>query len=87
MIKVITGIRRCGKSCLMQTIAEELRESGIPEENIVSINPDKRGFRSVKTADRKRHDPAPERHHPREHRPLHAGRKTVLISIAATIGG
>lgn len=23
LIKVITGIRRCGKSCLMQTIAEE----------------------------------------------------------------
>ena len=27
-IKVITGVRRCGKSCLMQCIAEELRAEG-----------------------------------------------------------
>ena len=44
MIKVITGIRRCGKTCLMQTIAEELKESGIQEENVVYINLDKRGY-------------------------------------------
>ena len=31
MIKVITGVRRCGKSCLMASIADELRETGIPE--------------------------------------------------------
>ena len=28
IIKVITGVRRCGKSSLMETIADELRESG-----------------------------------------------------------
>lgn len=28
MIKTITGVRRCGKSCLMQCIAEELRAEG-----------------------------------------------------------
>lgn len=28
MIKAIAGIRRCGKSCLMQCIAEELRAEG-----------------------------------------------------------
>ena len=49
LIKVITGIRRCGKSCLMQTIAEELKESGISAANIVYINLDKRGFKSIKT--------------------------------------
>lgn len=49
LIKVITGIRRCGKSCLMQTIAEELKDSDIPPENIVYMNLDKRGFRSIKT--------------------------------------
>lgn len=52
LIKVITGIGRCGKSCLMQTIAEELRSSGVKEENIVYLNLDKRGFKSIKTADK-----------------------------------
>ena len=28
LIKVITGVRRCGKSCLMETIVKELKESG-----------------------------------------------------------
>ena len=34
-IKVITGVRRCGKSCLMQCIAEELRTEGVDDERIV----------------------------------------------------
>ncbi len=29
MIKVIVGVRRCGKSCIMQTIAEELADDGV----------------------------------------------------------
>ena len=49
MIKVITGIRRCGKSCLMHTIEEELREAGVPDSNIAYFDLDKYGFRSVKT--------------------------------------
>ena len=34
IIKVITGVRRCGKSSLMQTIAQELRDKGVSEENM-----------------------------------------------------
>lgn len=49
LIKVITGIRRCGKSCLMHSIAEELKMEGIPAENIVYINLDKRGYKSIKS--------------------------------------
>lgn len=49
LIKVITGIRRCGKSCLLQTIAEELKEAGVCADNIIYINLDKRGFKSIKT--------------------------------------
>ena len=51
LIKVITGIRRCGKSCLMQTIAEELKVAGVKDENIIFINLDKRGYKSIKTPD------------------------------------
>ncbi|MBQ0031267.1 MAG: ATP-binding protein [bacterium] len=51
MIKVITGIRRCGKSCLMASIAEELVESGVPRDNILFIDLDARGCRKVKTPD------------------------------------
>lgn len=51
LIKVITGVRRCGKSCLMLSIAEELRESGVPDENIVFIDLDARGNRKVKDPD------------------------------------
>ena len=51
MIKVVTGVRRCGKSCLMETIANEIKDSGIPEENIIYLNLDKRGYRNIKTAD------------------------------------
>lgn len=48
MIKVITGVRRCGKSCLMQCIAEELRAEGVDEEHIVFFDLDRYGYRSVK---------------------------------------
>lgn len=51
MIKVITGVRRCGKSCLMHTIAEELIEKGVSEENIIFIDLKKHNFKSIKTTD------------------------------------
>lgn len=51
IIKVITGVRRCGKSSLMETIADEIRAGGVPEENIIYLDLDKRGFRSIKTAE------------------------------------
>ena len=38
MIKVITGIRRCGKSSLMKLMANHLRESGRAEAQIIEIN-------------------------------------------------
>ena len=51
LIKVITGVRRCGKSCIMLSIIDELRESDVPDENIVFIDLDARGNRKVKTTD------------------------------------
>ena len=37
-IKVIAGIRRCGKSVVLQLIAEELERRGITKEHIVYMN-------------------------------------------------
>ena len=50
MIKVITGIRRCGKSCLMRTVMDELRERGIPDSHIIDINLDRSEFLHIRTA-------------------------------------
>jgi uncharacterized protein len=49
IIKVITGIRRCGKSCLMASIIHELQSAGIPEKDIIYLNLDKRGYINIKT--------------------------------------
>ena len=38
MIKVMTGIRRCGKSSLMKLMAKHLRETGISNEQILEMN-------------------------------------------------
>ncbi len=51
IIKVITGVRRCGKSCLMHTITEELVSEGISEENIIFLDLDKREYRKIKKAE------------------------------------
>ena len=51
IIKVITGVRRCGKSSLMQTIADELVAKGVSEGNIIYIDLDKRIYRNIKTAE------------------------------------
>ena len=51
IIKVITGVRRCGKSCLMETIAGELKKSGIPEENILYFDLDSREYNKIVRAD------------------------------------
>lgn len=51
IIKVITGIRRCGKSSLMQTVAEELLDRGVHPDNIIYLDLDSRKYRKIKNAD------------------------------------
>ena len=49
LIKVLTGIRRCGKSTILNLIKKELASAGIQKEQIIDINLDKRGFKSIRT--------------------------------------
>lgn len=51
IIKVITGIRRCGKSSILEMVKNELIQKGIKEEAIIFISLDKKGFKSIRTAD------------------------------------
>lgn len=49
LIKVISGIRRCGKSCFMLSIIDDLKRKGVAEKDIIYLNLDKRGFTNIKT--------------------------------------
>lgn len=51
VIKVLTGVHRCGKSCLMQCIVKELKAAGVDESHIIYLALARYGFRSVKTPD------------------------------------
>ncbi len=49
IIKVITGIRRCGKSFILKAIMNELRSRKALESQIVYIPLDRRGYKNIKT--------------------------------------
>lgn len=51
LIKVITGVRRCGKSILLTQIREELLTQGIEEGRIISINFEDYKYRKLKNPD------------------------------------
>ena len=51
MIKVITGIRRCGKSYLLEMIKKELLANNVAQEDIIDIKLDKRPYKNIVTAE------------------------------------
>ena len=50
-VKVVTGIRRCGKSSLLKLMIVHLKESGIAENRIVAMNFESYGFRKMTSDD------------------------------------
>lgn len=50
LIKVMTGIRRCGKSVMLELIKEELKETGISPAQFISINFEDMNYEYLKTA-------------------------------------
>lgn len=49
LIKVITGVRRCGKSTLLSLYRKKLLESGVKKEQIISINLEDLKYDHLKT--------------------------------------
>jgi predicted AAA+ superfamily ATPase len=48
IIKVVTGVRRCGKSTLFSLYIDYLKRTGVEEEQIVYINLEDIAFESIK---------------------------------------
>lgn len=51
LIKVLTGVRRCGKSVLLSQIEEELRSIGYNEEHIIKVNFEDLQFEKIRNAE------------------------------------
>lgn len=47
LVKIVTGIRRCGKSTLLDLFHQHLKESGVPEENIIHMNLESLRYRAL----------------------------------------
>ena len=50
LIKVVTGIRRCGKSTLYEIYRDYLKSTGIPDNQIISINLENPEYDEIRSA-------------------------------------
>ena len=51
LIKVITGMRRCGKSVILTQIIDELKKNGIKDKQIIYINFELKEYSNIKDDD------------------------------------
>lgn len=52
LIKVLSGVRRCGKSSIMNLIMQELLLEGVSQDNILYFNLDKKPYDKVNSAEK-----------------------------------
>ena len=38
LVKILVGIRRCGKSVILKQVTQEIRGKGVDEEHIIYVN-------------------------------------------------
>ncbi|MGI6337096.1 MAG: ATP-binding protein [Eubacteriales bacterium] len=50
LVKVMTGIRRCGKSVMLELIKQEIMESGVSPSQFISVNFEKMAYAHLQTA-------------------------------------
>jgi predicted AAA+ superfamily ATPase len=50
LVKVMTGIRRCGKSVMLELIQQELTESGVSRAQFIAINFEDMSYSHLQTA-------------------------------------
>lgn len=51
-VKILSGIRRCGKSTILKMIVKELKKRGVPEGKILHYSFDSMQYEEIKTAKR-----------------------------------
>ena len=47
LVKIVTGIRRCGKSSLLDLFHQYLSENGVPDPNIIHMNLESLRYRDL----------------------------------------
>ena len=52
LINVITGIRRCGKSTMFELYQSYLKENGVEEEQIITVNLEDGDYRGIRTSEK-----------------------------------
>lgn len=52
LIKVLTGVRRCGKSVLLTQIEDEIRKKGVDDAHIIRVNFEDFQFEKIRTCEK-----------------------------------